>query len=129
MLLALLIATALAVAAPAQVTVMPGSGCPNAPTPTHSPTARIGQTFQFGHSCPLPRTAFAILGLPGNGAISFGLPYTCVPGPCVWSLAPIAGSYYEFPMTGAVGSWQLPIPNVAGLVGTTWAIQCGCNCT
>lgn len=129
--LAVLTATAmlaLATAGTSQVRQVPGTGCPGASFPRHDPTCRIGATFHVSWGCISSRSAFGALGSTNGPTYSFGPPLTCVAGPCVWYPGPIGGIYYELPYLGSTANWSIPIPNDAGLVGTRWALQCGCWC-
>ncbi|MCC6784987.1 MAG: hypothetical protein IT457_19220 [Planctomycetes bacterium] len=100
----------------AQVTTIPGSGCPRAPVPQFVGTPGIGQSI--GVICPQsppPGADFVILGAAGR-PIVFDPPLACLPG-CVLACDPL-----EI-VTG--NSWRAQIPNDRNLIGACFCVQCG----
>lgn len=125
----LLAVLAFAPAGVAQVSQVPGTGCPGTTYPQTTGSARIGQQLGFSWSCYLPnRSAIALLGLATGGGFRFDMPFTCDPGPCVFFPGPIGGLYHTWPPQLGAGQWALAFPNDPQLVGTQWGLQCVCWC-
>lgn len=102
--------------AAAQVTPIPGSGCPGAPIPQFVGSTSIGQAI--GVICPQsppPNIDFVVLGVAGR-AIVFNPPLACVQR-CVLACDPLDI------ITGS--AWRSQIPNDRSLIGVCICVQCG----
>ncbi len=105
--------------AAAQVTPIPGTGCPNS-TPTLTSAPNIGTTMSIGHQFPCNSPG-------GFGVVAVGAQManvtvqSCFNGPCVIGVLP---SFLMItPITARV---QLAIPNDPALVGVCIFAQASC---
>ncbi len=109
------LATALLISAtlPAQVTPIPGSGCPSMPGVTISGSGKIGT----GLSCVCPPSIDrmrVLIGIPGN-TIVFNKPFMCA-NSCAMPMTPL------FLLSS--NGWKTPIPNDRTLIGQKLVLQC-----
>ncbi|MEM7201196.1 MAG: hypothetical protein AAF628_13065 [Planctomycetota bacterium] len=111
--------------AAAQVSPVPGTGCPGA-VGSHSGRALPGTTFVVEPGCVV-LTSFAVLGAAG------GTPVPVDPLVCGYPLITGCTLYPQPPLVVVIGGSSpfgapvmIPIPSTAALVGLTFAAQGGC---
>jgi hypothetical protein len=117
---------ALAAAAAAQVSPVNNTGCPGYAPPQWQGAPRLAQQIAFSlQRRPSPGSfVFLSIGYSSGGGIPFAPPLTCVPGPCVWYLAPF-GNEYVLISDPFLATLALTIPNDRGLLFQTFAVQGG----
>jgi hypothetical protein len=102
-----------ALAAAAQTTQLPNTGCPSEGYPTPSGTPRVGFTFGTDYF-PIGRSIdFVAIG-PQASVTPVPTYYTCGQ-PCTQALVP------QIILPG--DSWSVPVPNNASLVGVCFVVQ------
>lgn len=118
----LLCAALLAAPLAAQVTPIPGSGCPGAPPCNVTGTPQLGTTICFDKQppCPPGSLPFIIFGTEFLPPLPILPPLACSPtgAPCFLACNPVA--------TFGLPRLCLRIPLNRALVGQCFCIQCGC---